>query len=104
VLTVIPDSVYFRTFVSQWRKERGATSSITEMVLCSSHLNIIAMGPPAIPLILREMENEGEDPDMWFVALQLLTKTNPVTDDARGNFKKMAALWLDWAHRHGYVW
>lgn len=94
----------FDDLVSQWRKERGATSSITEIVMCRSHLRIIGMGPMAIPLILREMEDEGDDPDMWFVALQMLTGADPVTDDARGNFKKMAALWFDWAHRHEYVW
>jgi hypothetical protein len=94
----------FDDLISQWRKERGATSSITEIVMCRSHLRIIGMGPMAIPLILREMEDEGDDPDMWFVALQMLTGADPVTDDARGNFKKMAALWFDWAHRHEYVW
>ena len=97
-------AVRFHYLVSQWRKERGATSSITEMVMCRSHLHIIGTGPVAIPFILREMEDEGDDPDMWFVALQMLTGADPVTDDARGNFKKMAVLWFDWAHRHGHVW
>jgi hypothetical protein len=104
LLTLSSDWSRFQDLVKQWHKERGATSSITEMVMCQSHLQIIAMGPSAIPLILRQMENEGDEPDMWFVALQLLTSADPVTDDVRGNFKKMAEVWLAWALRHGYVW
>jgi len=62
------------------------------------------MGPDVLPLILRQMANEGDEPDLWFVALQMLTGADPVIDDARGNFKEMAKLWLDWASRNGYAW
>ena len=95
----------FQQYVDQWHKERGATSSITEMVICSSHLAIISMGADlVVPLILRKMEDEGDEPDMWFVALQSLTGTDPVTDEIRGDFKLMADRWLEWATANGYVW
>jgi hypothetical protein len=89
---------------AEWHTERGATSSITEMVMCQAHLKIIAMGPRAVPLILRRMEDEGAQPDMWFVALQMLTSADPVTDEIRGDFPAMARRWLDWAAAHGYAW
>ncbi len=94
----------FQTLRDQWRIERGATSSVTEMAMCRSYLRIIGMGPDVLPLILRQMANEGDEPDLWFVALQMLTGADPVIDDARGNFKEMAKLWLDWASRNGYAW
>jgi hypothetical protein len=97
-------SITFRRLRDQWRVERGATSSITEMVMCTPYLRIIGMGPAAVPLILREMEDEGDEPDMWFVALQMLTGADPVTEDTRGNFKKMAELWLNWAADNGHGW
>jgi hypothetical protein len=37
----------------------------------------------ALPLILRKMEDEDDEPDMWFVALQSLTNADPVTDEIR---------------------
>jgi hypothetical protein len=94
----------FHKLTLDWHAERGATSSITEMAMCKSYLSIIAMGPAVIPLILRKMEDEGDEPDMWFVALQALTHNDPVTDASRGDFKKMADSWLAWARRSGYVW
>ena len=100
---VLPEPAYFKLLVDQWRAERGATSSITEMVMCRSHLRIIGMGENAIPLILHEMEREGDEPDMWFVALQILTGEDPVTDEIRGDFKAMADRWLEWAATAGYA-
>jgi len=101
--TFMPDVMKFRILVSQWRKERGATSSITKVAMCPSYQQIIAMGERAIPFILRELESEGEEPDLWFWALQVLTENDPVPDEARGNMKKMADAWLDWA-RSRYAW
>lgn len=86
VCTVIPETTFFKLLVEQWLVERGATSSITEMA-CRSYLRIIGMGRSAIPLILRQMNQEGDEPDMWFVALQMLiTGEDPVTDEIRWDF------------------
>jgi len=94
----------FVSLRERWYAERGATSSITEMAMCRSYLQIIALGRSAIPLILRQMHQEGAEPDMWFVALQILTGADPVTDEIRGDFAAMAARWLDWALQNGYAW
>lgn len=100
---VIPEWFEFQHLVDQWRKERGATSSSTEMALCPSYQSIIGMGETALPLILRQVESEGAKPDHWFWALRAITRTNPVPAHARGNMREMARIWLDWA-RHRYVW
>jgi hypothetical protein len=102
--TVIPDPALFQQLSSQWREERGATSSITRMAVCPSYQRIIGMGAKAIPLILRQLENEVDDPDHWFWALQSITGENPVSNDARGNMREMARAWLDWAYMSGYDW
>lgn len=103
-LKIFPLSDLFQALLANWREERGATSSITEMAMCSSYLRIIGLGPDVIRLIFRQMEREGDEPDMWFVALQMLTGADPVTEEARGNFKAMADLWLDWGRANGYAW
>ena len=94
----------FKSLMDKWRIERGSTSSTTEMVLCPAYQSIIGMGPIAIPLILAELVSEGNNPDHWFWALQVLTRANPVPDEDEGNLRKMTRAWLGWAAAHGYVW
>ena len=97
------ESEEFQELVEGWHIERGTRSSTTEIVLCAAYQAIIGMGPRAIPLILAQMEAEGEHPDQWFWALQVLTKADPVKEEDEGNFRKMARAWLEWA-RLRYVW
>ena len=87
----------------QWHTERGAASSISQMAMCPSYQRIIAKGPAVIPHILRHMEAEGDEPDMWFWALRVLTGADPVSEEDRGDFSNMAKAWLKWA-RSRYVW
>jgi hypothetical protein len=98
------DEAIFDMLVRQWHRERGATSSITEMAMCPAYQRIIAMGPPkAVPLILRQMAREGNAPDMWFWALRVLTDADPISDEDRGDTVRMAQAWLSWA-RYRYAW
>lgn len=101
--TIIEDEFKFMRLASQWRRERGSTSSTAEIVLCPSYQAIIGMGSKAVPMILAQMESEGDHPDHWFWALQVLTGANPVRDEDEGDFRKMAQSWLQWASRR-YVW
>jgi hypothetical protein len=58
----------------------------------------MAMGPPALPLIIGNLRAEGDNPDHWFVALHHITeRANPVRDEDRGDMAMMAKAWLDWA-------
>lgn len=65
-----------------------------------SYQKIIAMGDPAIPLILEELE---WDPDNWFIALQSLTGDNPVQEEQRGKVNEMAQAWVAWGKQMGYI-
>ena len=93
----------FRALTKEWHVERGVSSSITEIAMCPAYQRIIAMGEPAVLLILRQMESEGDEPDMWFWALRAITNVDPITDDIRGDVVAMAGAWLDWGRRH-YAW
>ena len=99
----VPDWFEFQRLVAQWHKERGATSSISKMAMCPSYQRIVADGKRFIPLILRQLENEGDEPDQWFWALRVITGADPVPDAARGDIVQMALAWLDWA-RGQYAW
>jgi hypothetical protein len=73
------------------------------MAMCPSYQRIIGMGGRAVPFILRAMENEGNDPDHWFWALEMITGADPVPVDAYGDTVRMAQAWFDWA-KGRYAW
>jgi len=100
---VIPEWVRFQSLVRQWQDERGVLSSASEMAMCPAYQRIIALGPPAIKLILRQLAAEGQEPDLWFWALRVLTNEDPVPPAARGNVNVMAQAWLEWGRAHQYV-
>jgi hypothetical protein len=104
ILTILPDEARFQILAAQWRRERGVTSSPVQMAMCPSYQRIMTMSDRALPLILRQLESEGDDPDHWFWALRYITDADPVPPEDRGNMKRMAAAWLDWGRRHGIAW
>jgi hypothetical protein len=93
----------FQGLISEWKKERGATSSLTRMVMCPAYQRIIGMGQRAIPMILKQIEAEGDDPDHWNWALSSITGESPVPESDLGNTMKIARTWLAWA-RGKYAW
>jgi len=91
----------FRGLADTWRNETQASSSVTEMAMHPAYQQIIGMGPAAIPLLLRELENK---PDHWFWALKAITGVDPVKPSERGRVKQMAAAWMRWAKEQGHSW
>lgn len=99
------DWVSFQQLVAQWHVERGTTSSPVYMAMCSAYQRIMSMGPKrAIPLILKQLELEGDDPDHWFWALHHLTNADPVHPSDRGNMKKMRDAWIHWGRDNKDGW
>jgi hypothetical protein len=95
--------IKFQGLVDLWKHERGSTSSITEMSALRPYQTIIGMGEDAVPLILAQLEAEGDDPDQWFWALIAITEANP-GKEYQGNYRKMAQSWFQWAKDEGYAW
>lgn len=92
----------FQRLVKKWKKQRGASSSITETIAMPAYQEIIGMGEKAVPLLLAQLRSEGDEPDQWFWALRAITGENPVKPEERGNFRKMSQAWLAWSEQ--YVW
>lgn len=91
----------FQYLSAQWRRERGPTSSVTQMAMQPAYQQIIGMGANAIPLILSELERK---PDHWFWALKAISGADPVRPEQRGNIRQMAAAWVRWGREQGYRW
>jgi hypothetical protein len=89
----------FTRLADTWEQETQFLSSLGDIVTHKAHLQIMAMGLDAIPLILKRMQHA---PGLWFDALSFLTRDDPVTDDIRGDLHAMTNAWLEWGERNGY--
>ena len=89
----------FQALAVTWRSETAHLLSTTQMGVHPAYQEIIGMGPPVIPLLLREL---GNMPDHWFWALKAITGVDPVLQSERGRVKKMAEAWLRWGKEEGY--
>jgi hypothetical protein len=100
--------IRFESLREEWRKQRGAMSSVTAMSMLRPYQKIIGMGSDAIPLILTELRAEGNDPDQWFWALSIIAEANNLTlpeivPAHQGDYLVMALAWLDWGRVQGYA-
>ena len=91
----------FRRLASQWKEESRFLSNTAQMAMLRPYQAIIGMGESALPFILEELERE---PDQWFWALQMITDSDPVRPEDKGNFRKMSKAWIEWGEQQGYAW
>jgi hypothetical protein len=89
----------FRELSTLWRQETMMVSSTSETTTNFHYYRIIALGPDVVPLILRDLQENG---GQWYLALRALTGENPVDAEDRGNIRKMKAAWIDWGKSRGF--
>ncbi len=90
----------FDVLTATWKNDMRFSSSIHSLMTNPSYLRVIAMGKKAIPLILEDLKQE---PDHWFIALNILTGQDPVPNESRGDVIAMTAAWLQWGRENKYV-
>jgi hypothetical protein len=91
----------FRRLAAAWEKAVSYQSSSRVRESHPAYLEIIALGQPVVPLLLRDLEQRETH---WFSALHRITGTDPVPREAAGNIPLMVAAWLKWARETGYRW
>jgi hypothetical protein len=93
----------FRRLVDAWRETRDPLSSrVNDLIENNAYQQIVALGWPAVPFILRELEQElasAEGPDFWFPALKLITGEDPAPANSRGRIEPMAEAWINWGKK-----
>ena len=92
-------AVVLIALVNQWITETHGVSSTNQMCMHTAYQQIIGMGEPVIPLLLRELEEKS---GRWFWALKSISREDPVPPEYRGNTEKMTKAWLDWGKQRGY--
>ena len=95
-----PLEEHFRKLAKQWRKETSHLSLASRMAAHPAYQEIISMKWPAVPLLLEELRRK---PDHWFIALEEITRENPVPPESEGKIKKMAEAWIQWGIKGGYI-
>ena len=90
----------FLRLVAEWRSEIAGLSSPQALAKHPAYQEIIAMGEPALPLILRDLRDNG---GWWYPALRTLTGENPVSECAKGNVSLNDEAWLRWGRENGYI-
>jgi hypothetical protein len=88
----------FNELVARWKDETEAESSIRRASMHKDYLRIIGLGPPAVPLILHELERE---PDYWFWALTSITGEDPARGES--SLASATARWLEWGRERGLL-
>jgi hypothetical protein len=91
----------FKELAAQWKKETKFVSNITTKSVHLAYQKIIGMGEAAVPLILKDLKDNG--PGDWFWALTMITDENPITEEIAGNMKAMTGAWLQWGTNIGYL-
>src|SRR5215213_11131038 len=88
----------FTDLAQRWRAETGHLSIVQQKVMNRSYLEIIGLGRPALPLLLRELQVR---PAHWFLALSSIARENPVRHGA--NFDDAVEDWLAWGRAQGLI-
>lgn len=90
----------FERLANQWYEETGHLSSPRQIAMHPAYQRIIGLGAPAIPLILRALQERG---GQWYWALQAITNESPVAEDEAGNIPRMKEAWLRWGASRGHI-
>ena len=92
--------IRFFQLLYAWKEDSKFTSSVAQMILHPNYLQIIALGTPAVPLLLEELLRE---PDFLFHALSAITGVNPIQSEHYGDTTAMTADWIEWGRGEGLV-
>ncbi len=91
----------FRRLAAIWEAETLVLSNVNLITNHWAFQEIIRLGQPVVPLLLRDLERE---PQLWVWALPEITGENPVPPADAGNIRKMGEAWLRWGRQKGYSW
>ncbi|MBE9061930.1 hypothetical protein [cf. Phormidesmis sp. LEGE 11477] len=91
----------FNRLAQKVLSETRLESSTQRIAMHPAYQQIIGLGQPVVPLLLREVERKS---GRWFWALKSITREDPVPKGDRGKTKKMTDAWLAWGKQQGYQW
>lgn len=90
----------FQRLLKEWHRATDHHSSLTIIRNHPAFRELIALGDPAIPLMLRALA----DPISFELttALQTITKASPATSEDSTDQEGTVRAWLRWGRQRGY--
>lgn len=98
-----PDDIegIFNDLVQVVIQETRSESSTVKIAIHPAYQQIIGLGTPVVPLLLRELERRS---GRWFWALKAISRFDPVATSDRGRTGKIIEAWLQRGTDAGYKW
>lgn len=88
----------FSVLADEWLAATKHSSLVSQKLSHPSHLRIVGMGKPAIPLLLEALRDK---PSHWFAALTATTGEDITKQSA--NPSEARNVWLAWGRENGYI-
>jgi hypothetical protein len=85
--------------LGRWRDETAYLSSSSRITGHPAYQELIALGPPALPFLFRDLEQSGDG--HLSKALATMTGARPVPAEERGKVGTVGETWLRWARENG---
>ena len=89
----------FHRLAEQWKSETAPLSSIRLKKEHPAYRQLVAMGEPAIPLILADLARK---PSHLFWVLRDITNLNPADPSVAKDFRDVIQSWIEWGRAQGY--
>jgi hypothetical protein len=90
----------FQAAPSEWKRETGFVSSVSEITSHPAFRRIVAWGRSSIPYILQDLSRR---PSLLTIALGEITGEDPVPAHATGRVTEMSKSWLAWGEKNGLL-
>ncbi len=91
--------ISFRRLAEEWKSETAPLSSIRLKKEHPAYRRLVAMGEPAIPLILADLARK---PSHLFWVLRDITRENPADPGVAKDFGDVIRCWIEWGRAQGY--
>ena len=89
----------FHRLAEEWKSETAPLSSIRLKKEHPAYRQLVAMGEPAIPLILADLARK---PSHLFWVLREITNVNPADPAVARDFQDVIRCWIEWGRAQGY--
>jgi hypothetical protein len=89
----------YHRLAEEWKSETAPLSSIRRKKQHPAYGHLVAMGEPAIPLLLADLARQ---PSHLFWVLRDITNVNPADPAVAEDFLDVIDAWIEWGRKQGY--
>lgn len=88
----------FEALRDKWVADTEFMSNVSQMIQHPAHLAIIGLGPDALPLLLEDLRDNGNE---WFWALRAVVRSDAA--DGLESFEDARQAWIEWGRQRHLI-